>query len=163
MTDSKPRTLDDYIEKERKRLFEIAQREAYSWNSVTSGFDPGYSTVARTPITLEKNGGSVAINREQYNVQPTYDAVLETINAAIENLAGDLTEPGVAGIRQEGLQAIRSAFGGIVEIRGDFIKNESYFATRKPEPVEELVPDSDGIVRGKYGEVLGRVKTGCQE
>ena len=149
--------LDDYIEKERKRLFEIAQREAYSWKSVVP------PEIARTPITLEKNGGSVAINREQYNVQPTYDAVLETINAAIENLAGDLTEPGVAGIRQEGLQAIRSAFDGIVEIRGDFIKNESYFAARKPDPVEELVPDSDGIVRGKYGEVLGRVKTGCQE
>lgn len=164
MTGSKPETLDDYIKLQRVMEFDKAQRAANAWNAwpVAGGTVVSSAIYNSGGVRWEKKDVSRP-DRNKYIVHETFDSVFETLNAAIENIAHDLTEPGVFGISALGLKSIQSAFDQLVNVRNEFLSREHDFATAKPEPVPEVTPDSDGIIHDRYGNVVGRVATGSQE
>lgn len=164
MTGSNPTTLDEYIKLQRVHEFDKAQRVANAWNfwTVDGGTIVSSAIYSNGGVRWEKKDVSRP-DRNKYDVHKTFDNVFETINASIENIAHDLTSPGVEGISALGLKSIQSVFDQLVNVRNEFLSREYDFATAKPEPVPEVIPDSDGIIHDKYGNVVGRVATGSQE
>jgi hypothetical protein len=148
-------------------MYQDAENAAKSWRSGPT-ISPGPETVFRqdpkTSTFLRAMNSSytgetnhMPLDRTKYDVHETYDAIADTLNAAIENIAHDLTEPGVANINGEGLVVIRSAFDSLVTIRNDFLKKVNSFATQKPEPTPEVTPDENGMIYDKYGNLVGKL------
>lgn len=99
----------------------------------------------------------MAVNRDNYDVSPLFDEVIDTLNSAIQNIGNDISIHDVSDVTESGLNAVHEAFESLIGARNQFYRSESSFAKAKPEPVAELTPDEDGIVRSKYGDVIGRV------
>lgn len=172
MTSSRPETLDEYILRSRYQEFERANKIASAWSSGPPGPSHNHvinpfvkiNPVVKAAFGAVERGSTVSRpDRNKYDVHETFDAVLETLNAAIENIAHDLTAPGVSGIGRGGLRSIRASFDSLVDVRNEFMLQEYEFATARPEPVPEVTPDADGIIHDKCGNVVGRVATGSQE
>lgn len=103
-----------------------------------------------------KENETVAVDRNKYDVDGTYDEVVEAVDAAVSQVAR-IFGRGFEYLNLPAARSVQSVLNSLVTIKDTLANSEYHFAELKPEPLPKLNV-VDGVVTDENGFTLGVVE-----